>query len=178
MEEDEVSVPAGTSANDEIARVAYAIWEAEGQPEGRDHEHWMRARQLIEEGRSAQEYPQAMAPRDEDVGAPRPVQPGFEDAAPGMVPDMKAEPGPELREGPGGRFAQQLSELPEHSPGSASANPGIPGPQDPEPTPATKAAGYAAVPSSGDVAAGAIADDPEPLAPRAAPRRTKVGAAP
>jgi hypothetical protein len=47
VEEDEVSVPAGTPTNEEIARVAHAIWEAEGQPEGRDHEHWMRARQLI-----------------------------------------------------------------------------------------------------------------------------------
>ena len=59
----EMSVPAGTPANDEIARVAHAIWEAEGQPEGRDHEHWMRARQLIEEGRAEVEYPQA-APHD------------------------------------------------------------------------------------------------------------------
>ena len=50
-------VPAGTPANDEIARVAHAIWEAEGQPEGRDHEHWMRARQLIEEGRAEVEFP-------------------------------------------------------------------------------------------------------------------------
>ena len=81
-----MSVPAGTPANDEIARVAHAIWEAEGQPEGRDHEHWMRARQLIEEGRAEIEFPQATAPRDADPHAPRPVQPGFEDAAPGMVP--------------------------------------------------------------------------------------------
>ena len=76
-----MSVPAGTPANDEIARVAHAIWEAEGQPEGRDHEHWMRARQLIEEGRAEVEYPQAAAPR-EDTGAPRPVQPGFETPLP------------------------------------------------------------------------------------------------
>ena len=87
-----MSVPVGTP-NDEIARVAHAIWEAEGQPEGRDHEHWMRARQLIEEGRAEIEFPQAAAPREEDVHAPRPVQPGFDDAAPGMVPVMKEEPG-------------------------------------------------------------------------------------
>ena len=89
-----MSVPAGTPANDEIARVAHAIWEAEGQPEGRDHEHWMRARQLVEEGRAEVEFPQAAAvPPDEDTEAPRPVQPGFEDTAPGMVPVMKDEPG-------------------------------------------------------------------------------------
>ena len=57
-------VPAGTPANDEIARVAHAIWEAEGQPEGCDHEHWMRARQLIEEGRAEVEFPPAAAPRE------------------------------------------------------------------------------------------------------------------
>src|SRR4029079_12877278 len=94
----EMSVPAGTHANDEIARVAHAIWEAEGQPEGRDHEHWMRARQLIEEGRAEIEFPQTAAPRDVDAHAPRPVQPGFEDAAPGMVPVMRDEPEEELRE--------------------------------------------------------------------------------
>ena len=111
-----MSVPAGTPANDEIARVAHAIWEAEGQPEGRDHEHWMRARQLIEEGRAEAEYPQAA----HDTGAPRPVQPGFEDAAPGMVPVMKDEPGEDLREEPGGRFAKQLADLPEEATDGAS----------------------------------------------------------
>ena len=115
-----MSVPAGTPANDEIARVAHAIWEAEGQPEGRDHEHWMRARQLIEEGRAEIEFPQAAAPRDGDAHAPRPVQPGFEDAAPGMVPVMKDEPGEELREEPGGRFAKQLADLPERATEDAS----------------------------------------------------------
>jgi hypothetical protein len=180
VEEDEVSVPADTSANDEIARVAYAIWEAEGQPDGRDHEHWMRARQLIEEGRAEEEFPQATAARDEGAGAPRPVQPGFEDAAPGMVPVMKDEPGAELREGPGGRFAKQLSELPERAPDAASADHGMPGPQDPDPAPATNAGGYVAVPSSEEVAGGAVEDHPKPLVPEppSAPRQAKVAAAP
>ena len=69
-----MSVPAGRPANDEIARVANAIWEAEGQPEGCDHEHWMRARQLIEEGRAEVEFPPAAAPREDEPGAPSPVQ--------------------------------------------------------------------------------------------------------
>lgn len=42
---------------DDIARIAYAIWQAEGQPEGCDQEHWMRAKQLILEGRAEAEYP-------------------------------------------------------------------------------------------------------------------------
>lgn len=95
---------------DEIARVAYAIWEAEGFPDGRDHEHWVRAKQLIEEGGA-----EALLASNGD-GAARPVQPGFEDAAPGMVPDMKENTGSELHEEPGGRFAKQLADLPEDSP--------------------------------------------------------------
>lgn len=106
-----VPTPANeTPANDEIARVAHAIWEAEGHPEGRDHEHWMRAKRLIEEGRAEVESPQAAE------STPRPVQPGFEDAAPGMVPAMKDEPFEDMQEGAGGRFAEQLSELPESEP--------------------------------------------------------------
>jgi hypothetical protein len=113
VEEDQVSVSTVTPANDEIARVAHAIWEAEGQPEGRDHEHWTRAKRLIEEGRADIEYPHTAAPDGAQAEPPRPVQPGFEDTAPGMVPDMKDTTGRELREEPGGRFAKQLSDLPD-----------------------------------------------------------------
>ena len=170
-----MSVPAGTPANDEIARVAHAIWEAEGQPEGRDHEHWMRARQLIEEGRAEVEYPQAAAPRDEDTGAPRPVQPGFEDAAPGMVPVMKDEPGEELREEPGGRFAKQLADLPDQETDRGCAgHPETPGPRNPDPKPATNAEGYVAVPSAEEVAGAAIKDDPQPLAPEPQSKRRRA----
>ena len=174
-----MSVPAGTPANDEIARVAHAIWEAEGQPEGRDHEHWMRAKQLIEEGRAEIEFPRVAAPRDADPHAPRPVQPGFEDAAPGMVPRMKDEPGPELREEPGGRFAKQLADLPEGAPENASPEVEMPGPRNPDPLPATNAEGYVAVPSVDDVAGRAVGDDPQPPAagPLPKPRRVKNPAA-
>jgi hypothetical protein len=171
-----MSVPAGTPANDEIARVAYAIWEAEGRPEGRDHEHWVRARELIEEGRADVEYPaDAATSREEVSGTPRPVQPGFEDAAPGMVPVMKDEPGDELREGPGGRFAKQLADLPETATEDTSGDTATPGPRNPVPTPATNAEGYVAVPSKDDVAAQALVDDPIPPAakPRTRPRRAK-----
>jgi Protein of unknown function (DUF2934) len=50
---------ADTARTDEVARVAYAIWEAEGRPDGRDHEHWMEAKKRIEEGRANSEYPGA-----------------------------------------------------------------------------------------------------------------------
>ncbi len=52
---------ADTSRTDEIARVAYAIWEAEGRPEGRDHEHWTTAQQLLAEGTAYSRYPAAAA---------------------------------------------------------------------------------------------------------------------
>ena len=169
-----MSVPAGTPANDEIARVAHAIWEAEGQPEGRDHEHWMRARQLIEEGRAEVEFPPVAAPREDEPGAPRPVQPGFEDAAPGMVPVMKDEPGEELREEPGGRFAKQLADLPEGATEEASGHPEMPGPRNPNPVPATNAEGYVAVPNVEAVAGGARNDDPRPLASEPQPKRRRA----
>ena len=66
-------------------------------------------KQLLEEGRAEIEVPESAAPGDQNDRAPRPVQPGFEDAAPGMVPSMKANSGPDLREEPGGRFAKQLA---------------------------------------------------------------------
>ena len=74
-----------TARTDEIARVAYAIWEAEGQPEGRDHEHWMNAKQLIEEGRAYSEYPGAAAEAeaDETLGRGRPAAAKAEGATPG-----------------------------------------------------------------------------------------------
>jgi hypothetical protein len=108
-----MTTPSGTPTNDDISRVAHAVWEAEGQPEGRDHEHWIRAKQLIEEGRAESEYPGSTASTEAPDHAPRPVQPGFDDAAPGMTPGMKADPGPEIGDEPGGRFAKQLDEAPE-----------------------------------------------------------------
>lgn len=46
-----VPVPIPTRAtplHEEIARRAYEIWQGEGQPEGRDTEHWLTAeRQLL-----------------------------------------------------------------------------------------------------------------------------------
>ncbi|MFO1142569.1 MAG: DUF2934 domain-containing protein [Amaricoccus sp.] len=48
-------------SRDDVARVAHAIWEAEGRPEGCDHEHWTRAKQLLLEGRAEIEYPESAA---------------------------------------------------------------------------------------------------------------------
>lgn len=153
-----MTTPSNTHSDAHIARVAYAIWEAEGRPEGCDHEHWMRARQLIEAGRAEIEFPVG-GPAVQDDRAPRRVQPGFEDAVPGMVPQMKSDPGPELREEPGGRFAEQLDDAPE---GRPSEQEETPGPRNPSPIPPTNADGYAVVPSVDDAAAGSVFGDPRP----------------
>ena len=52
------NAPADIPSKDDIARVAHAIWEAEGRQEGCDHEHWTRAKQLLLEGRAEIEYPE------------------------------------------------------------------------------------------------------------------------
>jgi hypothetical protein len=156
-----MTAPEITPTQEETARVAHAIWEAEGRPEGRDHEHWTRAKQLIQEGRAEAEYPQ-LAAADGDSG-PRPVQPGFSDAAPGEVPTMKEDAGPELREEPGGRFAKQLADLPE-----TDGDGRTPGPRNPDPVTPTNADGYAAIPSADDRAAQSLTDTPRP--PRRANR--------
>jgi hypothetical protein len=53
-----------TARTDEIARIAYAIWEKEGRPGGRYHDHWAKAKQLLKEGRAYSEYPEARVEGD------------------------------------------------------------------------------------------------------------------
>lgn len=36
-----------TPNENEVARLAYAIWEQEGRPHGRDQQHWQEAEQLL-----------------------------------------------------------------------------------------------------------------------------------
>lgn len=130
-----------THSEAEIARVAHQIWEDEGRPEGRDREHWRQACERL-------------GVQADPAHAPRPVQPGFEDAAPGMVPRAKEELAPgELSEEPGGRFAQQLADAPD----SAESPP-----RNPAPIPPAGPEGYVAVPSRDDVAPGTVSDDPAP----------------
>lgn len=155
-----MTMPSGTPGTHDIARVAYAIWEAEGHPEGRDHEHWMRAKQLLQEGRAEIEFP-ALAT---SVEAPRPVQPGFEGAAPGMAPRGKADPGPERPKEPRDRSAKHPGEVTEPGTQDASGPVETPGVRNPAPIPPANAEGYVAVPSVEDVAAFAVGADPQPLA--------------
>jgi hypothetical protein len=140
-----MTTPSDADSRDYIARVARAIWETEGRPDGRDHEHWMRAKRLIDEGRAESEYPEATAPDDTDDRAPRRVQPGFEDVAPGMVPRMKADPQPDIPEDAGGRFADQLAATPDRAEEPRERQ--TPGPRNLPPEPPTNSKGYVAIPS-------------------------------
>jgi hypothetical protein len=45
-----------TEIEERIRVLAYAIWEAEGRPDGKHLEHWLQARRL-----AAAEAPQAMS---------------------------------------------------------------------------------------------------------------------
>ena len=52
--------PKGAELDDRIRARAYALWEAEGRPEGRSEEYWHRAQELIQdEGQSG--YPPAQS---------------------------------------------------------------------------------------------------------------------
>lgn len=164
-----MSVPADMPTNDEIARVAHAIWEAEGRPDGRDHDHWMRARQLIEEGRAELEYPRT-APKD----TPSHVESGSDGAGPGTVPVTRKEPEDD-RGGAGVPDAKPVPERPEEPTGGAPTDVAMPGPRNPDPVPPTNSDGYVAVPSTEDVAGLALGDDPRPPAAKAPSRRRGSG---
>jgi hypothetical protein len=88
---------------EEIQRIAYEIWQIEGEPADRDQEHWERAKRIFESRRAS----------SEERAESRPATPGFEEVAPGIVPDMKDDPAPELPDPPMGRFARQLQDAPD-----------------------------------------------------------------
>jgi hypothetical protein len=63
---------------------------------------------------------------------------------------MKDDAGSDLREEPGGRFAKQIAELPEETPG----------PRNPVPMPPANAEGFVSIPSNDESAGRALSDDP------------------
>jgi hypothetical protein len=46
--------PAGETREDRIRECAYYLWEASGQPVGRDHEFWLRACEMVASDEEAQ----------------------------------------------------------------------------------------------------------------------------
>jgi hypothetical protein len=91
-----------SSEAEEIQRIAYEIWQIEGEPFGRDHEHWQRANRIFESRRRSPGV---------ETAAP-PVTHDFKEVEPGMVPKMKSDRAPELPDPPIGRFARQLQDAP------------------------------------------------------------------
>jgi hypothetical protein len=69
----------------EIARRAYALWEEEGRPEGREKEHWTRAEAEVAPGGAA-ELPEHQAPGEEPVA-------GDAGSAAAAMPEAMAQPG-------------------------------------------------------------------------------------
>ena len=136
-----MSDPEPNPTHDDIARIAQAIWEREGRPEGRDHEHWTEARTLLEEGRAEAEFPEAAA--------------GAEEAAPGGVAEPKGRPA-----GAKPARAARPSKRIVPTPVTASGDAATPGPRDPAPIPATNPEGLVAIPSETDEVASALRDDP------------------
>ena len=74
------------TTEEKIRELAYAIWEQEGRPDGKDVEHYYRAKQIIEqlEASATQLAPPV---RPKEIAAPKP---------PPELPDKK-------RKGPEGR---------------------------------------------------------------------------
>ena len=54
-----------------IREFAYQIWESEGKPEGREEEHWDKARKLAEAEALAPKAP----PRKKAAAKPKPATP-------------------------------------------------------------------------------------------------------
>jgi len=85
-----------TSEAEEIQRIAYELWQIDGEPFGREHEHWERARRIFESRMAASADVGNGRQADGPEEAPRPLGAGFEDAEPDRVPKMSGGPAPDL----------------------------------------------------------------------------------
>jgi hypothetical protein len=70
--------PAGNEVNrDDVARRAYQIWEAAGQPAGRDLEYWLQAEAELQSARHSRSPKATVSgdgPRHESAGASASLQ--------------------------------------------------------------------------------------------------------
>jgi hypothetical protein len=81
-EEDEMHASPEPDADDEIARVAFEIWQAEGEPDGRDQEHWARAKRLVMQARAKVEGPQVTEELGRRFSGATPPAPGLRNPEP------------------------------------------------------------------------------------------------
>ncbi|MBI6895401.1 DUF2934 domain-containing protein [Pseudomonas putida] len=70
-----------------IREFAYQIWESEGKPEGREEEHWDKARKLAEAEALAPKAP----PRKKTAAKPKPPADPKVAALPGVKPAAAAK---------------------------------------------------------------------------------------
>ncbi len=68
---------------EEIKRLAYGIWEVEGRPDGRDIEHYLKARQILAEQEKARVL--ELAPPSPVMGLASPARPAALPPAPDQV---------------------------------------------------------------------------------------------
>ena len=57
----------------EIERLAYSIWEEEGRPDGKDQEHYFRAKQILEQKEQPPIVPLTTTPSGMRLRAPQPA---------------------------------------------------------------------------------------------------------
>lgn len=55
---------------EQIRELAYAIWQQEGRPEGKDAEHYFRARQILEQQETAKVIELPEHPASKELAAP------------------------------------------------------------------------------------------------------------
>lgn len=58
---------------EQIRELAYSIWEQEGRPNGKDAEHYFRARRILEEQEAAKVIELAPPPPKIELGTPPPI---------------------------------------------------------------------------------------------------------
>lgn len=69
----------------QIKDLAYALWEKEGRPEGKDQEHYFQARQILEEREVSSRIELALSPNAKLPQRPQtPKRPQVADVPPGQ----------------------------------------------------------------------------------------------
>lgn len=62
------------ASDNDIAKHAYHLWEADGRPAGRDMEYWLKAKSQLAGAQSSQRPPQDLKTAQSQSGQSRPAQ--------------------------------------------------------------------------------------------------------
>ena len=88
-----------SSESEEIQRIAYELWQIDGEPFGREEEHWERARRIFESRK-------AFSGNGHDREAREPEE------APRLTPAMQDDTAPNFTDPSMDRFARPEQNLP------------------------------------------------------------------